>query len=204
MRSTCVVVVGLIAIGCHAAAPVTSTAPGGGPTAVRVTFTAQSDSFAAAVRDYQQLWAAEGTRMIATLEAGAGLRFVTPFYADTAINVIVFEGVSQSGYRDEVPMMMRASYSPDTKKATLLHELGHRLMDGMFRRDEDPHAALFLWLYDVWIAMYGQTFADEQVAVEKRRGGPYPAAWDAATRLSPEGRRSSWAAIVAQRPRGPR
>jgi hypothetical protein len=74
----------------------------------------------------------------------------------------------------------------------------------MFRRDEEPHAALFLWLYDVWIAMFGQAFADEQVEVEKRRRGPYPAAWDAATRLSRDERRAGWAAIVAERSRGRR
>jgi hypothetical protein len=171
---------------------------------VRLAFQAQSDTFAAAARAYEQLWAAEGPRMVAALEAGSGLRFVRPEYADTAITVVVFEGVSSSGYRAEVPMMMRASYSADTKKATLLHELGHRLMGDMFRRDEEPHAALFLWLYDVWIALYGQAFADEQVEVEKRRRGPYPAAWDAATGMSREERRASWAAIVVQRSPGRR
>jgi hypothetical protein len=52
--------------------------------------------------------------------------------------------------------------------------------------------------------LYGQAFADEQVTVEKRRDGPYPAAWDAAMQLSAAERKSRWAAIVAQRSRGPR
>jgi hypothetical protein len=79
----------------------------------------------------------------------------------------------------------RASYPADTKKATLMHELGHRLMAGLLRRDEpDEHDKLFLFLYDAWIALYGKDFADAQVAIEKRRRGPYPAAWDSALALS--------------------
>jgi hypothetical protein len=106
--------------------------------------------------------------------------------------------VSFSGYRDR-PMRMRASYPPDTKKATLIHELGHRLQSGLFKRDEEEHGPLFLWLNDVWVELYGREFADAQVEVEKRRRGPYPKAWDDALALSPAERASRWRAIVAER-----
>ena len=173
MGSRWIMLVVWLAVGCRSAAqPPLPSSPDAVQTSVRLTFQPQSDTFAAAARAYEELWAAEGARMVAALEAGSGLRFVQPDYADTAITVVVFEGVSSSGYRDAAPMMMRASYSADTKKATLLHELGHRLMGDMFRRDEEPHAALFLWLYDVWIDMYGQAFADEQVAVESAGEDP--------------------------------
>ena len=43
------------------------------------------------------------------------------------IRAIVYEGISNSGYK-RIPMRMRASYPPDTKRATLVHELAHRLI----------------------------------------------------------------------------
>jgi hypothetical protein len=104
-----------------------------------------------------------------------------------------------SGYRDITPMRMRASYPPDTKKATLIHELGHRLQSGFFRRDEEEHGPLFLWLYDTWVQLYGREFADAQVEIEKRRRGPYPKAWDDALALSAAERAARWRAIVAER-----
>jgi len=168
------------------------------PHRVRVTFIPQSDSFAAAAREYQQLWAAEGERIVAAMERVSGLSFVYPQFVDTAITAIVLEEVSYSGYRD-TPMHLRASYAPDTKKATLIHELGHRLQAGLFRREEEEHGPLFLWLYDTWVALYGQEFADGQVLVEKQRRGPYPKAWDAALALTPSERATRWQAMLAER-----
>ena len=164
-----------------------------------ITFVPRSDSFATAAREYDEIWAAEGPRIIAAMERATELSFIYPQFADTAITATVLEKASSSGYRDRSGMELRASYSRDTKRATLIHELGHRLMAGLFRRDEAEHGPLFLWLYDVWVTLYGKRFADEQVAVERRRGGPYPQAWDEALALSPEERARRWHAILADR-----
>lgn len=180
-----------------AAAQQTATVPNG-PSPVRVSFVAASDSFAAAVSEYEQIWAEEGTRIIEAMESVSGLRFARPSYSDTAITALVLEQASSSGYRDE-PMRMRASYPPATKRATLIHELGHRLQSDLFRQNEEEHGPLFLWIYDVWTRLYGQQFADEQVQVEKRRRGPYPAAWDSATALTAEQRAGRWRAIRDER-----
>jgi hypothetical protein len=158
-----------------------------------LTFVPQSGSFSAAALEYERLWAAERERIVRAMEFVSGLTF-----RDTAVTVIVYEGTSFSGYRD-VPMRMRASYSADTKKATLIHELGHRLQSGLFRREEDHHGPLFLWLYDVWVQVYGREFADAQVEIEKRRRGPYPKAWDDALALTAAERASRWRAMVAER-----
>lgn len=165
---------------------------------VRITFVPQSDTFVAAAHEYEALWSAEGERIVRAMEEVSGLAFVYPAFADTAITAIVFEGVSNSGYRER-PMRLRASYPSDTKRATLAHELGHRLQAGLFRREEEEHGPLFLWLYDVWTKLYGKDFADAQVVVERRRGGPYPKAWDEALALSPAERAARWRAIVAER-----
>src|SRR5262245_61351901 len=151
-------------------------------SAVRLTFRAQSDSLATARDAYEKIWQAEGGRILVTMERVSGLRFDSPPHADTSIVAIVFEGVSNSGYRDD-PMHLRASYPADTKKATLVHELGHRLQVGVRHAGEDEHEVLFLWLYDTWVALWGREFADAQVLVERARRGPYPKAWDAALSL---------------------
>jgi hypothetical protein len=163
-------------------------------SAVRVTFVAQADSVAAARDAYEALWREEGPHIVRVMERVSGIRFDAPPYADTAIAAIVFEGVSSSGYR-ETPMHLRASYPADTRKATLVHELGHRLQAGVARRDEDEHEVLFLWLYDAWVALWGPEFADAQVAVERARRGPYPRAWDAALALDAAGRAARWKAL---------
>jgi hypothetical protein len=159
----------------------------------QLSFVPQSDTFDASAREYAELWAREGDRIVRVMESVSGLKF-----RDSAVTVIVYEGASQSGYRD-APMRMRASYPPDTKKATLIHELGHRLQSGLFHREEEEHGPLFLWLYDVWVQLYGRPFADAQVEIEKARRGPYPAAWDAALGLSAAERAARWRAIVAER-----
>ncbi|MEX2281126.1 MAG: hypothetical protein WEE89_01435 [Gemmatimonadota bacterium] len=174
------VTVSLIGTSCAGRNPGTTSLVA--PSPVRVTFTAQSDSFTAAAREYTAIWSREGTRIIAAMEQATGIRFDSPPYADTAISAVVFEGVSNSGYRER-PMMMRASYPEATKRATLVHELGHRLQIGV-AGDEDEHEVLFLWIYDVWTTLWGKQFADEQVIVERARRGPYPRAWDAALALN--------------------
>ena len=110
----------------------------------------------------------------------------------------VREAVSNSGYRTQ-GMTLRASYTAATKKATLVHELGHRLQGDLFRQDEEEHEYLFLWLYDVWHDLYGAEFADAQVKVERSRGARYERAWGAALSLSREDRAQRWRALVESR-----
>lgn len=182
--------------GCRPSTP--ETTPAAAPSPVRMRFVPQADSFAAAAREYERIWASDGARIVEAMERVSGLTFVSSVYADTNITANVLERASNSGFRDS-PMQLRASYPRDTKKATLVHEIGHRLQSGLFRREEEEHGWLFLWIYDVWVSLYGQTFADAQVVVERARGGPYPKAWDDALALTPEQRAAKWRGIVAER-----
>jgi hypothetical protein len=88
---------------------------------VVLNFEPESEKFAEAAKEYEAIWASDGARIIQTMEKKSGLKF-----EESEVQVIVFEGMSSSGFR-EIPMRMRASYPSDTKKATLIHELGHRL-----------------------------------------------------------------------------
>ena|SRR2546425_8906222 len=167
---------------------------------VSIRFSPASEQFAEATRAYQVLWEAEGTRMIATLERVSGLRF-----PEREIEAIVYEGISRSGAVGS-PMRMRASYPPETKKATLIHELGHRHLAQLPRRppELDEHRVLFLVLYDVWEHLYGKGSADEQVAVEQRRQGvyDYKTAWEWALAQSQEERAKRFQAILRDNERG--
>jgi hypothetical protein len=173
-------------------------APRPADTRVSIRFVPASDSFASAATEYERIWAGDGQRIVHAMERLAGLAFVSALFADTAIVANVREVASSSGFRQS-PMTLRASYSTDTKKATLIHELGHRLMHGLFKREEEEHQYLFLWVYDVWTVLYGRQFADEQVDIERRRRGPYPAAWDYALKFTPAERAEQWSMILKER-----
>ena len=163
---------------------------------IRVTFTPAADSFRGAAAEYASLWRSDGARMTRSLQKAARLSFAE--LGDTVIRVMVLERPSQSGYRDK-PMELRASYPLATKKATMMHELGHRLESDLFRASENDHPFLFLWLYSAWVDAYGDDFAREQVDVERRRGGVYPAAWDSALALTPAGRAARWDSVRVSR-----
>jgi hypothetical protein len=197
-------VFGLVLVACTArgrSAPATSPQP----STIRLSVRARSDSFTAAAADYREMWKAEGARIVSAMESVSGLRFDAPPEPDTVIYVEVYEGVSYSGSRGippeaQRPMLMRASYPPDTKGATLVHELGHRLQIGIARRaGVDEHEVLALWLYDTWVLLWGKTFADSQVVVERRRRGPYARAWDAALALTAEERAARFRSLRAAR-----
>ena len=154
---------------------------------LNLTFTPESEKFEQATTEYRDIWTSEGKNIIGAMESVSGLKFT-----DKDVRVIVFEGVSRSGYRDD-PMKLRASYPTEVKKATLVHELGHRLIapiripDG---KQLDEHKVLFLILYDIWDKLYGKEFADRAVEVEKKRKGiyDYESAWLWALSLTKEAR----------------
>ncbi len=161
---------------------------------VNLTFEPESQRFEQAVEEYRKLWASEGKRIIEALESVSGLRF-----QEREVRAIVFEGPSNSG-GPAGPMKMRASYPADVKKATLAHELGHRMNFQIKKRPKelDEHRILFLYLYDVWEKLYGKTFADEQVTIEKGRKGlyDYDSAWKWALSMTKEERAAKFRALV--------
>src|SRR5215469_17217955 len=85
---------------------------------LRIVFRPESDQFSGAAHEYEAIWGREGQRITAAMEAVSGLRF-----EDREVKAMVLEIASSSGYKDQ-PMRLRASYPLETKKATLIHELG--------------------------------------------------------------------------------
>jgi hypothetical protein len=176
--------------GSDPSSPSAISLPGSMP--LTMTFTPQNQRFAAATEDYRRLWADEGSRIVAILESITGLGF---FQGN--ISAIVYEGVSFSGNRD-TPMRLRASYSPDSKRSSLAHELGHRLISQLTMRpsDLDEHRVLDLILYDAWENLWGVEFATRQVQFESGLQGTYESAWRWALLLTKAERAARFASIV--------
>src|SRR5262245_47694115 len=132
-----------------------------------LTFTPEDTKVTDAAGEYRRLWADEGDAIIEGLERASGLKFL-----ERDVKAIIFEGASSSGF-GATPMRLRASYPADVKKATLAHELGHRMNTQLRTRppDVDEHRLLFLYLYDVWESLGGKVIADRQVVVESGRKG---------------------------------
>jgi hypothetical protein len=163
---------------------------------VTVTFSPQekTPAFNAAVDEYRAIWAAEGSRIIEGMEKISTLKF-----PEKSVKVQIYEGTSFSG-RGGAPMRLRASYQPDEKKGTLVHELGHRMNVQLKMRaqDLDEHRLLFLYLYDLYVDLYGKEFADREVAFGKTLKGlyDYEAAWNWAMAMSREERLAKFAEVV--------
>jgi hypothetical protein len=159
---------------------------------LRINFSSESEKYAQATTEYQTIWNGEGERIVAAMEKVSGVKFT-----ENDIRAIVYEGVSWSGWGSD-PMKLRASYPPDVKKATLIHELGHRLLEGIPKTKEvDEHRVLFLVLYDIWDSLFGKDFADRMVEVEKGRKGlyDYESAWKWALSLTKEERAAKFEAL---------
>jgi hypothetical protein len=148
-----------------------------------------------AVRAYQAIWAEHGEKIVAALEARTCLRF-----QESNVAAIVADATSNSG-GPEYPMRLRASYAPEVKQATLVHELGHRHLWQLEERlDEvDGHMTLFLVLEQVWADVWGAEFADQRVRNESewRSNYDYAEAWEWARSLSADERAELWAELLA-------
>jgi len=164
-----------------------------GGAAPPLAFAPTDPRFASAADEYRLMWESDGERIAAALERTAGHPF-----PPGRIEVLVSEGRPMSAY-DGRTIRLRAGYSPAYKRATLVHELGHRLALAFPRRAGlDDHKLLYLFLYDAWTDLYGREFADRMVAIERRIGPAYEAAWDWALAMTREQRQARLAALRAQ------
>jgi hypothetical protein len=130
------------------------------------------------------------------VRGGQGLAF-----AETLIEAVVFEGPSQSN-----PLRLRASYDPEAKRGTLVHELAHRLIRGNRTRlglppyqpgrERENHELTDLFLFDVWSDLYGEPFARRRVEAESRWQPFYGEAWEAILALDRGARAAKLAELL--------
>lgn len=153
----------------------------------KIIFHEDSDSVDVklAVQEYQKIWDTEGSKIVSAWEGKTGLKF-----RETFINAIILEGRGQSH-----PLCFRASLTSDAKKATLVHEMGHRILRKRIKLPEfnslENHKNLDLCFYDVLTELYGKTFADLTVESESKHA-LYKDAWDWALSFSKDERQKKF------------
>lgn len=158
-------------------------------------FVATTAAHESAARAYRTIWAQDGARIVAALEA----RTCMPF-PESAVAAFIGDDVSHSG-GPEHPMGLRASYDLDVKRSTLVHELGHRHLWQLTERlaDVDGHKTLYLVLDRVWADVWGTKFAAERVRGESSWNATYDyaAAWQWASSLTTDERSRLWNKLLA-------
>ena len=160
-----------------------------------LSFVPLNPSFTAGAEEYRQLWESDGARIVAALEAHAGVEFPRQ-----PVEILVRDGPPMTSY-DGRTIRLRANCSSRCKLGTFTHELGHRLALELPRTAEiDDHRLLYLFLYDAWIDLYGQEFADRMVSLERRIPGlyDYDAAWTWALAMTREQRQARLRELRAQ------
>lgn len=163
-----------------------------------VAFVPVAPRLAPAAEEYRRIWREDGARIVAALEQASGL----PYPAE-AFEAIVGDGPPMAAL-DGRTIRLKGSYPPEYKRATLVHEIGHRLAFTLPGAPGlDDHRLLYLFLYDAWTDLYGRAFADRMVAIERRIPGgyDYAAAWDWALAMTRGQRRARLAALAAGRER---
>ena len=152
----------------------------------------------------RKLWQVDGSRVIAALQAASGLRF-----RDQEITVIMRGATASSGAagNPNSPLRLDLRYPI---LMSLTHELGHRLNAQLTHLPPelksghgglDAHKLLYLYLYEVWVQLYGTQTADTWRDTERGwadLGYEFiRTAWDWAMALGPEGRARKFREVVA-------
>ena len=159
-----------------------------------IQFFSAAPEFDEATEEYRRIWIEEGDRIVAALERNSGLDF-----PPSGIEALISQAPPMMAY-DGRSLRLRASYSPGYKRATLVHELGHRLSFLFPRTGElDDHRLLYLFLYDAWTDLYGEAFAERMAGIESSIPGPYDyaEAWRWALSMTREERQERLAALRA-------
>jgi hypothetical protein len=158
-------------------------------------FVAATAAHEPAAQTYRSIWKQDGARIVAALEARTCLKFSEP-----AIAATIDDAVSHSG-GPEHPMGLRATYDLDVKRATLVHELGHRHLWQLTERLDslDGHQTLYLVLERVWADVWGEDFAHHGVLSESswRASYDYGDAWAWAQAMTNDERSRLWNRLLA-------
>jgi hypothetical protein len=166
---------------------------------LELRFVAESDEpeLHTAVAHYQMIWREFGATIVTAAKKITGLEFPM-----SSIKATVHNGHSKSH-----PLTLQATTNRQRSRGDLVHELMHILLvDNNIHSDviaddgnhgERVHKLLDLILYDVYVEVYGHTFARDQVALEKSQNSDYKEAWEWTLNMTPAERKSKFQQIVA-------
>lgn len=147
---------------------------------MKIHFYPESDleDYTQAVAFFNSFWNKEGNAIISKWQEITKLNFY-----EKEINAVVGNFKSQSH-----PFSLRFDTDADIKKATLVHELGHRILHkrvkGMRQKTSlERHMFLDLVLFDVLTELYGEEFTTKVIAwdshLRKESGSSlYEEAWN--------------------------
>lgn len=161
---------------------------------MHITFHPESDylDLSSSIKEFEEIWKAEGEKIVKVWEQNTGLKF-----KETVINAIVFDGISHSH-----PLSLRYNYDLNRKKSVLVHELGHRILYKRVRgmgkaSSEDHHKFLFLVLYEVFVELYGEAFAEDAVLWDSNLPrDEYKIAWEWALKFPKDERKKMFNEII--------
>lgn len=138
-----------------------------------------------AAGEYQEVWNKESEKILNSIYKVAGLK-----PKSRVINSLICAYTNSYAY----PLVLRDSYPKDIKTGTLIHELMHRLIkiadNSHYKKNPlEQHKDLYLVLYDIWVDLYGEEFAEENRLAESDRKPYYKEAFDWALSMSVEERK---------------
>ncbi len=123
--------------------------------------------FIDATEEYKKIWEEDGEKIAEAIERISGFKFRADLY-----NAIILDNKPSASY----PIILLSSYSPEKKKATLIHELTHKVLprnDAMKESEIENHKVLDLILYEIWTDVYGEYFAKTAAEGERVWGDTY-------------------------------
>jgi hypothetical protein len=146
---------------------------------IQIGFVPEADlpELQATAQNYQKLWHEFGSSIVESAKKITGLDF-----ASQKIVATIHNGHSQSH-----PLMLQATTNRQRSRGDLVHELMHILLvDNNIHSsvvDDNNHGRavhklLDLVLFDIYVEVYGRTFARDQVALEKSQNQDYEEAWE--------------------------
>lgn len=159
-----------------------------------INFYADSDlkDYSQPVADYQRIWQEDGQRIVDVWEQITGLKF-----QESYINAVIFDHISHSH-----PLSLRNHEEEIRRKTTLVHELGHRILakrvaGGRHASSLQSHKLLDLVLYEVFVELYGEAFANNAVEWDSNLPKPeYKEAWDWALAFSKDERKIKFLEVL--------
>ncbi len=159
---------------------------------MKINFYSDSDleDFKEAVLEYEKIWNEDGFKILESWEKHTGLKF-----RESHINAIVWDGMSMSH-----PLGLRYNLLPDGKKATLAHELGHRILykrvSGMEKSSLDRHKFMNLMFYYVLKDVFGDAMTRIIEWESNRPDTKYKEAWDWVLNFGDENRKKRFRGIL--------
>lgn len=159
---------------------------------LQINFYPESDNkkYIEEAKEYQLIWQKDGEKIVELIKKYSGMNYKTKI-----INAIIFDEISFS-----VPLKLESDLTYDQKESNLIHELIHRLLvDNNYwittslNLTEMLHRIIDLILFDIWVDLFGEKKARENIKHEISYGCiSYKKAWNWALSFSKEERKNKF------------